>query len=100
VVLSETGADTPDATPTPDVPQALGTYTVQVATPDGSSFDAALGSVRGAAGVRSVTVSSTAIGGTSVLRVTYLGDINGLAAALRSAGWQVNQGSSALGISR
>jgi hypothetical protein len=100
VVPSETGADTPDATPTPDVPQALGTYTVQVATPDGSSFDAALGSVRGAAGVRSVTVSSTAIGGTSVLRVTYLGDINGLAAALRSAGWQVNQGSSALGISR
>jgi hypothetical protein len=56
--------------------------------------------VRGAAGVRGVAVSSTAIGGTSVLRVTYLGDINGLANALRAAGWQVTVGSNALGISR
>ena len=100
VVPSETGAETPAATPTPDAPQALGTYTVQVATPDARSYDAALGSVRGAAGVRGVAISSTAIGGTSVLRVSYLGDIAGLAAALRAAGWQVNQGSGALGISR
>ena len=100
VVPGETAAGTPAVAPTPDLPQALGTYTVQVATPDGSSFDTALGSVRGTAGVRGVTVSSTAIGGTSVMRVTYLGDINGLAAALRAAGWQVTQGSSALGISR
>ena len=74
--------------------------TVQVATPDGRAFDGALAAVRGTAGVRGVAVSSTAIGGTSVLRVTYLGDLNGLAAALRAAGWQVNQGSNALGISR
>jgi len=100
VVPSVTGAQTPTGTPTPDVPVALGTYTVQVATPDGRAFDTALGSVRGVAGVRSVAVSSTAIGGTSVLRVTYLGDLNGLANALRAAGWQVNEGSSALGISR
>jgi hypothetical protein len=99
VVPTVTGAE-PTGTPTPDVPVALGTYTVQVATPDGRSFDTALGSVRGAAGVRSVAVSSTAIGGTSVLRVTYLGDISGLANALRAAGWQVNEGSGALGISR
>jgi hypothetical protein len=100
VVPTETGAETPAATPTPDAPQALGTFTVQVATPDGRSFDTALASVRGAAGVRGVAVSSTAIGGTSVLRVTYLGDIGGLAAALRAAGWNVNQGSTALGNSR
>ncbi|HYD25135.1 MAG TPA: heavy-metal-associated domain-containing protein [Croceibacterium sp.] len=102
VVPSETGAETPAATPTPtpDLPQALGTFTVQVATPDGPSFDTALGSVRGAAGVRSVAVSSTAIGGTSVLRVTYLGDINGLANALRAVGWRVTVGSGALAIAR
>jgi len=100
VVPSETAADAPAATPTPDVPQALGTYTVQVATPNAASVDSALASVRGAAGVRGVATSSIAIGGTSVLRVTYLGDLNGLAAALRAAGWQVNQGSNALGISR
>ena len=100
VVPAETGVATPAGTPTPDVPQALGTFTVQVATPDGRAFDGALAAVRGTAGVRGVAVSSTAIGGTSVLRVTYLGDLNGLAAALRAAGWQVNQGSNALGISR
>jgi len=90
----------PAANPTLDLPVALGTYTVQVGTPDGQAFDAALGSVRGASGVRSVAVGSTAIGGTSVLRVTYLGDINGLANALRAAGWDVNVGSNALAISR
>lgn len=92
-------AASPTASPTEES-QALGTFTVQVATPDPRSFDSALTLIRGAPGVRSVAVSSTAIGGTSVLRVTYLGDINGLAAALRGTGWQVNQGSNALGISR
>jgi hypothetical protein len=87
-------------TPTEDVPQALGTYTVQVATPDARSFDTALTSVRGATGVRSAAVSSTAMGGTSVLRVTYVGDINGLANALRAQGWQVTVGNNALAISR
>jgi hypothetical protein len=100
VVPTETGAETPAATPTPDVPQALGTFTVQVGTPNAASVDSALASVRGAAGVRGVATSSIAIGGTSVFRVTYLGDIGGLAAALRAAGWNVNQGSGALGISR
>lgn len=99
VVPSATGAE-PTGTPTPDVPVALGTYTVQVATPNAASVDSALGSVRGAAGVRSVATSSIAIGGTSVLRVTYLGDMNGLANALRAAGWQVTVGSSALAITR
>jgi hypothetical protein len=35
-----------------------------------------------------------------VFRVTYLGDINGLANALRAAGWTVNAGSNALAITR
>ena len=87
------------ATPTSDEP-AETTITVQVATPDARAYDVALGSLRGVSGVRGVAISSTAIGGTSVFRVTYLGDLNGLAAALRAAGWQVTQGSNALGISR
>jgi len=73
---------------------------VQVSTPNVGSVDNALGSVRGASGVRGVATSSIAIGGTSVLRVTYLGDINGLANALRSAGWNVTVGSNALAITR
>jgi hypothetical protein len=99
-IPSETTADPGSATPSDDAPQALGTFTVQVATPDGRSFDEALGAVRGAAGVRGVAVSSTAVGGTSVFRVTYLGDLDGLAAALRASGWQVTVGSNALAISR
>lgn len=100
VVPSETGAENPAATPTADMPVALGTYTVQVATPDARSVDSSLASVRGASGVRSVATSSVAIGGTSVFRVTYLGDLNGLANALRTAGWQVTVGSNALAITR
>src|SRR5690606_2027626 len=100
VVPVETDAVDPAATPTPDVPVALGTYTVQVATPDARSVDSALASVRGAPGVRGVATSSIAIGGTSVMRVTYLGDLNGLANALRAAGWQVTVGNNALAITR
>ncbi|HLT25197.1 MAG TPA: hypothetical protein VK047_00760, partial [Zeimonas sp.] len=100
VVPDETGALDPTATPTADMPVALGTYTVQVATPDARSVDSSLASVRGASGVRSVATSSVAIGGTSVFRVTYLGDLNGLANALRTAGWQVTVGSNALAITR
>ncbi len=100
VVPSETGATPATPTPTPEVPQALGSFTVQVATPSPASVDSALGSVRGASGVRGVATSSIAIGGTSVFRVTYLGDINGLASALRAAGWTVTAGSNALAISR
>ncbi|MEO6387752.1 MAG: heavy-metal-associated domain-containing protein [Croceibacterium sp.] len=81
-------------------PAAVGNFTVQVATPDGASFDAALSAVRGAPGVRGVATSSLAIGGTSVLRVSFAGDLTALAAALRARGWQVAQGSGALAISR
>jgi hypothetical protein len=47
-----------------------------------------------------VSTSSIAIGGTSVMRVSFAGDLSALAAALRGRGWQVTQGSNALAISR
>lgn len=75
-------------------------YVVQVATPDAASFDNALSLLRGTPGVSGVAVNSTAIGGASVLRVTYAGELSALAAALRSRGWAVNEGANALGISR
>jgi hypothetical protein len=99
-IPGETTADPATASPSDAGPQTLGTFTVQVATPDGGSFDESLGALRGVAGVRAVAVSSTAVGGTSVLRVTYLGDLEALAAALRSSGWRVTVGSNALAISR
>jgi len=79
---------------------AANTFTVQVATPDAAAVDAALAAVRGTGGVRGASTSSIAIGGTSVLRVSFAGDLDALAAALRARGWQVTQGANALAISR
>jgi hypothetical protein len=88
--------------PVPDAGEAaaITTVTVQAATPDPRAFDAALAGLRSVGGVRGVAVSSTAIGGTSVMQVTFAGDAAALAAALRGSGWQVAEGGSALSISR
>lgn len=88
----------PIRTPPPEGSVAL--YTVQVATPDAGAFDGAIGSVRGTPGVRATGVRSTAIGGTSVITVSYAGSIAQLADALRARGFTVTQGSNALAISR
>lgn len=77
---------------------AAATFTVQVATADGAALDAGLAAVRGVAGVQGAATSSVAIGGTSVLRVTYAGDLESLAAGLRAQGWKVTQGANALSI--
>jgi len=79
---------------------ASGSYSVQVATDDARAFDAALTGLRGTPGVGGVAVSSTAIGGTSVMRVNFAGDLSALAVALRARGWQVVEGTGALAISR
>lgn len=92
----------PAATPsaTPSTPARVSSFTVQFASPDAAAVDAALGSVRGTAGVQSAATTSIAIGGTSVMRVTAGGSLDELAAALRARGWQVTVGSSALSIRR
>jgi hypothetical protein len=79
---------------------AVSTFTVQFASPDAQAVDSALGAVRAASGVRGASTTSIAIGGTSVMRVTYAGAIEDLAAALRGRGWQVTVGSNALSIRR
>ena len=74
--------------------------TVQFATPDAAAYDAALGAVRGTGGVRGVGVTSTAIGGTSVMSVSFAGSLDELAAALEARGFSVRRGANALAISR
>ena len=90
----------PTPAPTGPAEQPVTTFTVQVGTPDPAAIDAALGSVRGTPGVRQVATPSIAIGGTSVLRVGYAGDLAALAAALRAQGWTVTEGANALAITR
>ena len=94
---------TPQAGPSASAsaaPAATATYTVQFATADATDVDAGMAAMRGIAGVRSAVSTSIAIGGTSVMRVTYAGDLDALAAALRAQGWRVTVGADALSIRR
>ncbi|ALE16176.1 hypothetical protein AMC99_00873 [Altererythrobacter epoxidivorans] len=92
--------DTPSPSETPDQPAVLASYVVQFASPDAGTIDQTLAAVRSTAGVRGAVTSSLAIGGTSVMRVTYGGSLEQLASALRQRGFSVTQGSNALAISR
>jgi len=73
---------------------------VQFTTPDAAAVSAGERALRGIPGVQSAATSSLALGGVSVMRVVYAGDLAALAAALQARGWQVQQGSGALRISR
>ncbi|GMM92798.1 heavy-metal-associated domain-containing protein [Qipengyuania sp. MTN3-11] len=90
--------DAPVRAPPPEGSVAL--YSVQFATPDAESFDALLSAVRGAPGVRNAGIRSTAIGGTSVMTVSFAGSIAELAEALRGRGLSVQQSGAALTVSR
>ena len=96
-----TATSTPTPTPTPtEAAPTVSSFTVQFSTPDPGAFDSILGSVRSASGVRGVATTSMAIGGTSVMSVSYAGSIGELASALRARGFNVQQGANALSISR
>lgn len=100
VIVGESVADespTIIAAPAADAPV---TYTVQFASPDARAVDAALAAVRGVGGVKGAATTSLAMGGTSVMRVTFSGGLEELAAALRARGYTVAQGNGALSIRR
>ena len=84
--------------PAPPVAETVATITVQFASPDAKAVDEALGAVRAVAGVKGAATSSLAMGGTSVMRVTFAGNIDALAAALRAKGYTVAAGNNALSI--
>jgi hypothetical protein len=65
------------------------TFSVQVATPDAGSVQQAEVSVSQANGVTSAITTSLALGGTSIMRVGFVGDSAALQAALQAQGWQV-----------
>lgn len=89
----------PTAQPT-EAPAVVRAYVVQFATPDPATFDATLTAVRQTSGVRGLAVTSTAIGGTSVMSVSYGGELSALASVLRQRGYTVREGANALAISR
>lgn len=96
-LLPEEGATTAPVAPT----GALTSFNIQVDTPDAGSVQRAEVSVSRVGGVASAITTSLALGGTSVMRVTYSGDAAALQAALSAQGWRVQVvGGNTLRISR
>ena len=77
-----------------------GPVQIQFDTPTGGAVSAIEGSVRGVAGVSGATTTSIAIGGTSVMRLTYNGDPAALASALQARGFTVTRSGSTMRIRR
>lgn len=89
-----------ETTTNPPETQATGRYTIQVVTPDAPSVRASESLVRGTPGVRAASTSSLAIGGVSLMEISYIGDLDTLASALAARGFQVQRGAGTLRISR
>ncbi|MDO6414660.1 heavy-metal-associated domain-containing protein [Sphingomonas sp. BIUV-7] len=68
------------------------TLSLQVDTPDDAARAAIEAQLRGVLGVRSVTTTSLALGGVSVVRVEYEGDAAALRAALAPRGLALDEG--------
>ena len=90
--------DTSAATATAAV--GVQSFTVQYSSPDVDSVSATERAVAGAAGVQSASTTSLALGGTSVMRVSFRGDLAALKAALAARGFKVQEGGGQLRISR
>jgi hypothetical protein len=75
-------------------------FSIQVDTPDASSVVAAEQALRGVPGIRSAATTSMALGGVSIMRVGYQGDLAGLRLALAARGWRVDEVGGALLIRR
>lgn len=104
----EEGEDLPEAetdASAEDLAQASaaasgGSFTVQFETPDVGAVSSIEAAVRAVPGVRSASTTSLALGGVSVMRVAYVGDLDGLKAALAARGFRVQEGGGTLRISR
>jgi hypothetical protein len=68
---------------------ATTSFNIQVSTPDAGAVQQAEVSVSHANGVTSAITTSLALGGTSLMRVSFIGDSAALQAALQAQGWQV-----------
>lgn len=93
----------PDVTTGPQqVPIGQATaFSIQVDTPSAESVQQAEIAVSRVGGVTSAITTSLALGGTSIMRVTFVGDAAALQAALQAQGWRVQTvGSTTLRISR
>lgn len=100
----ETVSDTPVVTETldsaSDANAPVVSVIVQVETPDAAAVSSTESALRGIPSVRSASTSSLALGGVSLMVVSYAGDPASLRAALEARGWQVFGGGTTLRIRR
>jgi len=92
-----------ETTPVAETPAATGgttTFSIQVETPDAAAVSAAELGVSRVRGVTSAITTSLALGGTSVMRVTFTGDSAAMQAALQAQGWQVSGSGTSLRIAK
>lgn len=82
------------------IPTGALNVTVQFDTPDVGSVTRTEGAIRAVPGVSSASTTSLALGGISVMRVIYAGDIATLRTALAARGWRVDEGGGVLRIRR
>ncbi|MFL9842160.1 heavy-metal-associated domain-containing protein [Sphingomonas sp. ST-64] len=100
VPVEETGEEVPiESGETPVVPTGA-VYTIQFDTPTVGALTGGEAALRGVPGVSSAITTSTALGGVSLMRVTYDGSQASLRSALQARGWQVEEGSGVLRIRR
>ena len=99
-------ADAPSDNASAEAPDTGGTaavsttISVQFETPDVGSVSGIEAAVRGVPGVKSSSTTSLALGGTSVMSVTFAGDAATLKLALEARGFKVQEGGGALRIRR
>jgi hypothetical protein len=99
-VEDETGNE--EALETSETPQvATGSaFTIQFDTPSVGAVTNGEAALMAVPGVSSASTTSLALGGVSLMRVTYNGSQAGLRAALEARGWQVQEGAGVLRIRR
>lgn len=84
----------------PTVATSGTSFSIQFETPDVGSISASESTVRSIPGVRLANTSSLALGGTSVMQVTYDGTIDMLRAGLQARGYSVAASGNTLRITR
>ncbi|MFL6844736.1 MAG: heavy-metal-associated domain-containing protein [Allosphingosinicella sp.] len=106
-IVEETAQETVlEETPTAPLPTgpapvgAVTTFRLEVDTPDQAAISRAELAVSRVAGVTSAFTTDPKVGGTSSMRVTFMGDGAALSAALQAQGWRVSGSGSTLRLSR
>ena len=98
--VEEVAPDAEGATAPAVTTTAISSYSIQFDTPDVGSVSGTEASVRGIPGVKSASTSSLALGGVSVMRVSFEGDLATLRIALSARGFSVQDGGGSLRIKR